>query len=175
MGHNLPRVGPLLRVAAIGTAVVATLGSAVQSATLPEARVLTVEVAEIIAAEAMAVCRSRGYRATVLVVDAVNVPKVLLRDDSATASTAEVARMKASAAMIYNRPSGPVTPLPAGTLAPPSVVPGTINAYGGLPIQVDGITIGAVGISATPGGAGASGVDVACATAGLARVADRLR
>lgn len=137
-------------------------------AQLPASRVLTLDVAETIATEAMAACRAGGYRATVVVVDHLNATRVLLRDDGATASTAEVARMKATSAMLYDRPSGPAAPAPAA-------IPGTIDAYGGVPITIGGVTIGAVGISATPGGAGASGVDVSCANAGLAKVADRLK
>jgi uncharacterized protein GlcG (DUF336 family) len=133
------------------------------SRSVSPSRRLTAEVAQTIAREAMARCRARGYRATVLVVDAQNEPKVLLRDDGATASTTEVARIKATSAMLYNRPSG------IGTL------PGTIPSPGGVPIKVGDETIGAVGISSTPGGAGRSGADVECANAGLSKVADRLK
>ena len=59
----------------------------------------------------------------------------MLRDDGASASTTEVAKMKATATMLYNRPSGPAQPLPAGTTAPPATIPGTINAQGGVPIK----------------------------------------
>ena len=132
-------------------------------AQLSVSRVLTVDVAETIARGALEKCRAEGYHATVLVVDSLNAPKVMMRDDGATASTTEVAKLKATSAMLYNRPSG------AGTL------PGTIAAAGGVPIKVGDQTIGAIGISATPGGAGASGKDVECANAGLAKVADKLK
>ena len=66
-------------------------------AQLPTTRILTVDVAQTIAQEAMARCRADGYKVTVLVVDGLNAPKAMVRDDGATASTAEVARMKATA------------------------------------------------------------------------------
>ena len=76
-------------------------------AQLPPSKILTLDVAQTIAQEAMAKCRADGYKVTVLVVDALNATKAMLRDDGATASTTEVAKMKATATMLYNRPSGP--------------------------------------------------------------------
>ena len=140
-------------------------------AQLPSSKILTMDVAQTIAQEAMAKCRADGYKVTVLVVDGLNAPKAMLRDDGATASTTEVAKMKATAAMLYNRPSGPAQPPPAGTTAPPATIPGTINAQGAVPIKVGEATIGAVAVSGAPGG----DKDAACATAALAKVADKLR
>jgi uncharacterized protein GlcG (DUF336 family) len=140
-------------------------------AQLPSTKVLTMDVAQTIAQEAMAKCRADGYKVTVLVVDGLNAPKALLRDDGAGAATTEVAKMKATATMLYNRPSGPPQPLPPGTAAPPATIPGTINAQGGVPIKVGVYTIGAVAVSGAPGG----DKDAACATAALAKVADKLR
>src|SRR6202451_2305389 len=140
-------------------------------APLPNSKILAVDVAQAIAQEAMAKCRADGYKVTVLVVDGLNAPKAMLRDDGATASTTEVAKMKATATMLYNRPSGPATPPPPGTTAAPATIPGTINAQGGVPIKVGEATIGAVAVSGAPGG----DKDAACANAALAKVADRLR
>jgi uncharacterized protein GlcG (DUF336 family) len=140
-------------------------------AQLPASRVLTLDVAEAIAQEAMARCRADGYKVTVLVVDGLNAPKAMIRDDGATASTTEVAKMKATATMLYNRPSGPATPPPPGTTAPPATIPGTINAQGGVPIKVGDVTIGAVAVSGAPGG----DKDAACANAAIAKVADKLK
>ena len=140
-------------------------------AQLPTSRVLTLDVAQIIAQEAMARCRTDGYKVTVLVVDGLNAPKAMIRDDGATASTTEVAKMKATATMLYNRPSGPATPPPAGTAAPAATIPGTINAQGGVPIKVGDVTIGAVAVSGAPGG----DKDAACANAGITKAADKLK
>jgi uncharacterized protein GlcG (DUF336 family) len=140
-------------------------------AQLPQSRVLTMDVAQTIAQEAMAKCRADGYKVTVLVVDALNAPKAMLRDDGATASTTEVAKMKATATMLYNRPSGPAQPPPAGATAPPATIAGTINAQGGVPIKFGDVTIGAVAVSGAPGG----DKDAACATAAIAKVADKLK
>ncbi|MCU1338952.1 MAG: hypothetical protein JWO19_4533 [Bryobacterales bacterium] len=140
-------------------------------AQLPASKILTLDVAQTIAQEAMAKCRADGYKVTVLVVDGLNAPKAMLRDDGATASTTEVAKMKATATMLYNRPSGPAQPPPAGTTAPPATIPGTINAQGAVPIKVGEATIGAVAVSGAPGG----DKDAACSNAALTKVADKLR
>jgi len=55
----------------------ATLG-----AQLPTQKVLTVDIAETIAHEAMMACRARGQRITVTVVDQANMLKAFLRDDA---------------------------------------------------------------------------------------------
>jgi uncharacterized protein GlcG (DUF336 family) len=140
-------------------------------AQLPTTKVLTMDVAQIIAQGAMAKCRADGYKVTVLVVDAMNAPKAMIRDDGATPATAEVAKMKATATMLYNRPSGPTTPPPAGQAAPPATIPGTINAQGGVPIKIGEQTIGAVAVSGAPGG----DRDAACANDGIAKAADKLK
>jgi len=133
--------------------------------------VLTVDVAQTIAQDAMAQCRANGYKVTVTVVDHANILKAFLRDDGAGMATVEVARMKANSVMAFGRPSGPPPGLPAGTPAPPPVVPGTINAMGGVPIKVGDQLIGAVAVSGAPGGE----KDAACANAALAKVADKLK
>jgi uncharacterized protein GlcG (DUF336 family) len=140
-------------------------------AQLPASRILTLDVAQTIAQEAMAKCRADGYKVTVLVVDGLNAPKAMLRDDGASASTTEAAKMKATSTMLYNRPSGPAQPLAPGTTAPPATIPGTINAQGAVPIKFGDVTIGAVAVSGAPGG----DKDATCANAALAKVADRLK
>ncbi|HEY7334038.1 MAG TPA: heme-binding protein [Bryobacteraceae bacterium] len=156
--------------AAVLTIAAATFSTAAY-AQLPSTKVLTMDVAQSIAQEAMAKCRADGYKVTVLVVDAQNAPKAMLRDDGASAATTEVAKMKATATMLYNRPSGPAQPLPPGTAAPAATIPGTINAQGGVLIKVGDATIGAVAVSGAPGG----DKDAACANAALTKLANKLR
>lgn len=158
----------LTTFAVLAAAVTFSSGAFAQ---LPPSKILTMDVAHAIAQEAMAKCRADGYKVTVLVVDALNAPKALLRDDGASAATTEVAKMKATSVMLQNRPSGPATPPPPGTPAAPAAIPGTINAQGGVPIKVGDATIGAVAVSGAPGG----DKDAACANAALAKLADRLR
>ncbi len=156
--------------------VVLAAGAAMMTASasaqgLPSQKVVTVDLAQTMAQAAMARCRADGYKVSVLVVDSLNAAKAFLRDDGATASTVEVAKMKATSTMLYNRPSGPAQPLPPGTAAPPATLPGTINAQGGVPIKVNDVTIGAIAVSGAPGG----DKDAACANAGIAKIADMLK
>jgi uncharacterized protein GlcG (DUF336 family) len=138
---------------------------------LPTQKILTIDVAHSIAQEAMARCRTDGYKVTVTVVDSANILKAFLRDDGASMATVEVGRMKANSVMAFGRPSGPPPNLPAGAPVPAPVLPGTINAMGGVPIKVGDQLIGAVSVSGAPGG----DKDAACANAALAKVADKLK
>jgi uncharacterized protein GlcG (DUF336 family) len=140
-------------------------------AQLPQSRVLTLDLAQQIAQETLAKCTADGFKVTVLVVDSMSAAKVMLRADGTSPSTAEVAKMKAYSTMLYNRPSGPAQPLPAGQTAPPATIPGTINAQGGVPIKFGDVTIGAVAVSGAPGG----DKDAACATFALTKLADKLK
>src|ERR1700689_3828070 len=138
---------------------------------LPTQKVLTIDVAQTIAQDAMAQCRTNGYKVTVTVVDSANVLKAFLRDDGAGMATVEVGGMKANSVMAFGRHPGPPANLPAGAPVPAPVLPGTINAMGGVPIKVGDQLIGAVSVSGAPGG----DKDAACANPALAKVADKLK
>ena len=138
---------------------------------LPTQKVLTFDVAHTIAMEALAKCRADGYHVTVTVVDGANTVRAILRDDGAGMATVEVGRMKANSVMMFGRPSGPPPNLAPGAPVPAPVVPGTINAMGGVPIKAGDQTVGAVSVSGAPGGE----KDAACANAALAKVADKLK
>jgi uncharacterized protein GlcG (DUF336 family) len=161
----------LARSLAIMAGVLALSACAFAQDSLPTQKMLTIDVAHSIAQEAMMRCRADGYKVTVTVVDSANILKAFLRDDGASMATVEVGRMKANSVMAFGRPSGPPANLPPGTPAPPPVLPGTINAVGGVPIKVGDQLIGAVSVSGAPGG----DKDAACANAALAKVADRLK
>lgn len=155
----------------IRIAVLTVAFSAAAFAQLPTMKMLTVDVAQSIAQEAMVKCRADGYKVTVEVVDSGNFLKAFLRDDGAGLATIDIARMKATSVILQNRASGPPPNLAPGAPVPPPVIPGTINAMGGVPIKVDGMTIGAVSVSGAPGG----DKDAACANAALVKLADKLK
>ena len=138
---------------------------------LPTMKVLTLEVAQTIAQEALAKCRADGYKVTVTVVDHANMLKAFLRDDGSNNVGIEVGRMKTNFVMAYGRPSAPPANLPPGTPAGVPIAANTTYAEGGVPIKVGDQLIGAVSVSGAPGGAR----DAACANAGLAKVADKLK
>ena len=138
---------------------------------LPSRKMLTINLAQTMIQEALTTCRANGYKVSVVVVDDANRMKAFLRDDGAGIATIEVARMKATSVLAFGRPSGPPPNLPAGQPVPPPVIPGTINAQGGVPIKVGDQMIGAIAVSGAPGG----DKDAACANAALAKIADKLK
>ena len=148
---------------------------------------LTADLAAIIAREAIAKCRADGIKVSVRVVDAENVTKAFLRDDGAAPITVDFSQMKINSVILTGRASGsnPGTPqtLP-GTTAQRPILPGGLGLEtaagkvivaaevgGAIPIKVGDQLIGAIGVSGAP----AADKDVACATAGLAKVADKLK
>jgi uncharacterized protein GlcG (DUF336 family) len=161
----------LTRSLAMASGVAALSAGAFAQEGLPSQKMLTIDVAHTIAQESMAKCRADGYKVTVTVVDSANILKAFLRDDGASMATVEVGRMKTNSVMAFGRPSGPPPNLAPGAPVPPPVLPGTINAMGGVPIKVGDQLIGAVSVSGAPGG----DKDAACANAALAKVADKLK
>ena len=152
-------------------AVAAAMPAVASAQGLPTQKVLTIDVAQTIAQEAMASCRASGYKVTVTVVDGANVLKAFLRDDGAPAITVEIGRLKANTAMAFGRPSGPPANAQPGQPLPPPILPSMTNAAGGVPIKVGDDLIGAVSVSGAPGG----DKDAACVNAALAKVADKLK
>jgi uncharacterized protein GlcG (DUF336 family) len=144
--------------------------SMIASAQTPIPKVLlTLDQAQTIARQALSKCHADGYNVTVLVVDSLNAPKILLRADGAPASTTEIAKMKATAAMLFDRPSE--NPVPSSGYPPAALLPGTINSEGGVPIKIHGLTVGAIAVSGAPGG----DKDAACANAALTKFYDSLK
>lgn len=149
--------------------VVLTLATAAAAcAQLPTQKILTLEVAQQIAQEALAKCRADGYKVSVTVVDHANMLKAFLRDDGSNNVTVEVGRMKTNFVMAYGRASAPPANAVPGQMPPAA---GTIYAMGGVPIKVGDQLLGAVSVSGAPGG----DKDAVCANAGLAKVADKLK
>jgi len=87
---------------------------------LPTEKVLTIEVAQTMAQEAMLQCRAKGYKVTVTVVDRGNELKALLRDDGAGLGSVQIGRMKTNSVMHFGFPS-----------APPGGKPSPRNCYTG--------------------------------------------
>jgi uncharacterized protein GlcG (DUF336 family) len=160
-----------MKLRSLVVAAVGALPLAVMAQGLPTQKVLTIDIAQTLAHEAMLKCRADGYKVSVMVVDNANGLKAFVRDDGARVATVEVARMKGNSVMAFGRASGPPPNAPAGQPVPPPILPGTINAMGGVPIKVGDDLVGAISVSGAPGGE----KDVACAEAALAKVADKLK
>jgi uncharacterized protein GlcG (DUF336 family) len=133
-------------------------------------KALSLDLAQDIAHAALDKCRADGYRTSVAILDTAGDVKVSIRDDGTSPHTVEVARKKAYTALIYRRPSM-ATAKAWATQVPPLTIEGTIALGGGLPIRAGDQVVGAIGVSGAPG----QDRDEACASAGLAAVAERLK
>jgi uncharacterized protein GlcG (DUF336 family) len=133
-------------------------------------KALSLDMAIDIARGALDKCRADGYRTTVAIIDTGGNLKISVRDDGTSPHTVEVARKKAYTALIYRRPSMETAKAWATQVPPPSIE-GTIALGGGLPIRAGDQVVGSIGVSGAPG----QDKDEACATAGIAVVAARLK
>lgn len=146
------------------------LPPAISTQGLPTEKVLTIDVAQAMAQEAMLQCRAKGYKVTVTVVDRGNELKALLRDDGAGLGSVMIGRMKTNSVMHFGYPSGPPSATPPPGTATPVPMSDSVFAKGGLPIKVGDDLLGAISVSGAHNGE----QDAACAAAGLAKVADKL-
>jgi len=138
---------------------------------------ISAEAAIEVANGALAACRADGQKVSVTVVDASGRPKVTLRDDGSAPHSAEHSFRKAYTALTYRMTSGEVgkrTESAKGANIGPQLLPNMTTSPGGVPIRMGDATIGAVGVSGTPGSAGGGAHDAKCAEAGIARIAKDL-
>ncbi len=122
---------------------------------------------------ALAHCRAEGQKVSVTVVDAAGRPKVSIRDDGASPHSAEHSFRKAYTALTYRMTSGEVgkrAENSKGANIGPQLLPNMTTNPGGVPIKLGATTVGAVGVSGTPGSAGGGEHDAKCAEAGIDRI-----
>lgn len=115
-------------------------------------------------------CRADNYRVSVHVLDVAGQVKASARDDGSSEVNYEVSRRKAYTALTYKRPSSEMEKAMANMSAG-RIIPDTFMVGGGVPVKVGNDTIGAIGVGGAPG----SDKDEACAAAGLAKIADKLK
>ena len=132
---------------------------------------LSLGLAKTIAEAALAECKSKGFATSVAVVDRAGQLMVLLRDENATAQTAEMSRRKAYTARMFRistmefqkRTSEPL-------YAAQRDVSEILALGGGVPIQIGDDVIGGVASSGS-----SQPQDDLCAKAGVAKAADLLK
>ena len=136
---------------------------------------LSAAMAQKIAAESVAECRRRGFRASISVVDAAGELKAFLRDDGTAPHTVDLSRAKAYTALtLANRFATTLEFATArgSTLGSPTTnIEGVVAIGGGVPVRWRDEVIGAAGASGAIGGDN----DELCVKAGIAAVADQLR
>jgi uncharacterized protein GlcG (DUF336 family) len=159
------------RVLVVATVVLASAFSMTAlSQDLMSQKVISMDLAQTIAQDAVMQCRANGYRVSAAILDNGGLLKAFIRDDGAGIGTIDLSRRKAYTALMFRRTSAE-TVRAFGAMMPPPNIEGTVMLAGGVPIKVGSETIGAIGVSGAPGGE----KDEACADAALAKVADKLK
>jgi glc operon protein GlcG len=127
-----------LLLAASATAVLAQL---------PTKQVLTLALARKVAAAAEEEARKRGARVVIAVVDDGGHLILLERLDDTQVASVEVGIGKARTAAIFRRPSKVFEDQVRSGRVAALGLPGATPLQGGIPIEVDGKVIGAIGVS----------------------------
>ena len=159
--------------------VMAAAAMGAQAQGLVTMQKLSAPLANELVGQAVANCAQKGYTVTAVVVDLDGVRQALLRGNGAPIHTLDNAFYKAySAASLTLARQEDSTKAVADRMSknPPTTVPQTplpnvTYAVGGVTIMVDGVAIGAIGVSGAPGGQ----FDEECARAALAKIQDRLK
>jgi glc operon protein GlcG len=116
--------------------------------TLPARRTLTLEGARIALAASEAEALKNGWRVVIAVVDEGGHSMLLARLDGAQWSSISTAVEKARAATAWKRPTRLLEEsVNNGRTAFLSISQGMALLQGGVPIEVDGAVLGAVGVS----------------------------
>jgi uncharacterized protein GlcG (DUF336 family) len=146
--------------------VLAGVVQAVPAAELPKESTLPVALATKAAAGAFDKCKEDGYRVSVAVVNRDGVLTAFMRASGAGPHTVSSSTKKAYTAASLRRSTGELADLIAKQPALQSLRdmdPNILILGGGLPIEIGGEVIGAIGVGGAPG----SQFDEACARAGL--------
>jgi len=144
-----------------------TQGFAQEEPGMVSTKRLTLPTALMIAQAAIAECTKRGIQVGVTVVDREGIVQVTLRDTIAAQITVPISQGKAYTAANFNSATSTMT---ERANSPVGRAPGILMSAGGLPIQVSGSLVGAVGVSGAPSGI----TDEECAQAGIDAVLDDL-
>ena len=137
---------------------------------LVNTRQLSLDTARSIADAAIATCRKQGYQVSVVVTDRAGEPLVLMRDVYSNRYFTELAHGKTQAVIMANTTSSELRANRADMVNELNLLDGVMVLAGGVPVQVAGSLVGAVGVSGAPGG----DLDEACAQAGVDAVQDAL-
>ncbi|MET0304385.1 MAG: heme-binding protein [Microbacteriaceae bacterium] len=111
---------------------------------------ITIEQAQRVLEAALADATERGLAMNVAVVDAGANLKAFARQDGAWLGSIDISVKKARTARFFDMPTGDLGGLsqPGGSLFNIEVSNGGLITFpGGIPLEVDGVVIGAIGVS----------------------------
>ena len=159
----------LKRLVVVGAVMIGSVGVGAQGVVMQ--RSLSLGLAKTIAEAALAECKGKGFNTSTVVVDRAGQVMVMLRDEQASAQTAEMARRKAYTARMFRTTTLEFQKRTADpAYAAQRDVADILALGGGVPIQVGNDIIGGVGSSGSN-----QEQDDACAKAGVAKVAALLK
>ena len=133
---------------------------------LPKESVLPVSLAGKAAQAALDFCKKDGYRVSASVVDRAGVLRAMLRADGAGPHTVDSSRKKAYTSASLRRATTDLADMIAkqpALQALREMNESILMVGGGLPIEIAGEVVGAIGVGGAPG----THLDDACAEAGL--------
>ena len=133
-------------------------------------KTIGLELARDIANESVLACRKKGYQVSVVVVDRNGLLQVALRDDLASRFTLQIAEEKANTVILSGGKSGDLRESRGDIRPELNHMAGIIIMRGGLPIEMAGSRVGAVGVSGAPGG----DKDEWCAQQALEKLSERI-
>lgn len=156
----------VLQVALLMLALFLGAGPVQAQAELPQETYLPLDLALQAASAALAQCQADGYRVSVAVVDNGGALKVLLRDNGASTMSISSGTRKAYTAANFGRSTQELATAVAENPALEGlrqIDPQVLILGGGLPIVVNDVVLGGIGV----GGAPAGNLDEVCAQAGV--------
>jgi glc operon protein GlcG len=161
-------MGTMKRIGIIAAMLVFAMAAPL-GAQLPTKQVLTLELAKRVADAAEAEAKKRGARVVIAVVDDGGHLILLQRLDDTQVASVEVGIGKARTAAIFRRPSRVFEDQVKSGRVATLGLPGATPLQGGIPIEVNGKVIGAIGVSGETPQEDEDIAKVGAAAAGLAK------
>jgi uncharacterized protein GlcG (DUF336 family) len=149
---------------------ISTITTALHAGDSLSVRTIGVELAKDIAFESVKACRKQGFQVSAVVVDRNGLVQAALRDDLASRFTLQIAEEKANSVILSGMNSGEFRKAREDIRPELNHMKGIIIMQGGLPIEIAGSKIGAIGVSGAPGGH----LDERCAQQALDTLVERL-
>ena len=133
-------------------------------------RTIGMELARDLADQAVQACRKQGFQVSAVVVDRNGLLQAALRDDLASRFTLQIAEEKANSVILSGMNSGEFRNNREDIRPELNHMRGIIIMQGGLPVEIAGSRVGAIGVSGAPGGH----IDEQCAQQALEELTERI-
>ena len=158
-----------MRSSVILFAVLSLASAASTAQQLPTRKTLTLDVARRIAAAAETEAKRNNWAVSVAVVDDAGHLMLFHRLDGAKLVATDIAIRKARTAVYFQGPTKSLEEEVAGGRTALLPIDGFMPLEGGIPLMVDGVLVGAVGVSGVTGSQ-----DAQCAQAGASALTPKL-